>query len=247
MVRLTKIKKNYPKPIEKIIEPNYTSTNGKPRLDVIIAFDTTGSMGSYIREVRKQVYYLGEGLTQRLDTMITFAGIGDHCDGKDWMQIKKPSNDPKQLKRYINNIKNTDGGDEPEAYECLFKYLNEQTYEVPTVLVMVGDAFPHGTGYRSDRGCTKKVDYKVEVKQLHKNLAGFYFVNVGNDSYSRKIQRTMVKSSRYLVDLSRINVLTELVMGLALEEVGEFDKFYEDLKKDRGQNVADEVLHMIRR
>ncbi|MFC1697268.1 hypothetical protein ACFL1H_02975 [Nanoarchaeota archaeon] len=250
MPRLTRIGKKYPIVNKKPPSPD------KSTLDIVVAFDITASMDPYINDVKDKIKYFTEGILNKLDTNIMFAGVGEH-DTRGWplLQITKFHNDLPTLKRCISEMFVYPGGnrDFPEAYECLFKELATYEYKNPTLMVMIGDSIPHGMERRGsgslfgDYGCEDNVDYKVELPKLNNKLEAFYFVTCSDDYDMKRYQRKLVEQDKYFIELSRFNLVTELIMGVAMDLTGNFDSFYKDLKEEQGGDVADEVLRMIRR
>lgn len=219
-------------------------------LTLILAFDTTGSMRAWIQNVREKVAYLAEGLFKLMDIRIGLIGVGDHCDGDFMLQPHAPTTELADLHKSIRQIRGTSGGDYPEAFECLFKHLNEDprwTYDVPTVLVLITDSIPHGMSGAGDAGCPDNVDARAELAKLGKKLKSFYLVNCGSHAAATAVQKTLVKSDNYFLELKDFRRLTNLVMALCMDEVGELDFFMDLLEKQRGKDRRAEVLALLRK
>lgn len=217
-------------------------------LDLILAFDTTGSMRPYIQNVREKIDYLAQGLFKLMDIRIGLIGVGDHCDEQFMIQAHPLTEEIKDLQRAVHDIRGTSGGDYPEAFECLFKHLNEDPRwrtERPLVLVLITDSVPHGMSGEGDAGCPDGVDARVELGRLLQRLRSFYLVNCGNHEASIRIQRTLVRSENYFLQLTDFRRLTNLVMALCMEEVGELDYFMDLLEKQRGKDRRQEVLTLL--
>jgi Mg-chelatase subunit ChlD len=237
------------KPKDSDDEPlTLTPQGARKPLDLILAFDTTGSMRPWIQNVREKVDYLSEGLFKLMDIRIGLIGVGDHCDEQFMIQAHPLTRELADMKRAVHDIRSTSGGDYPEAFECLFKYLNEQPKpERPTVLVLITDSVPHGMSGEGDAGCPDNVDARAELATLMKRLRSFYLVNCGNHEASIRIQKTMVKSENYFLQLTDFRRLTNLVMAVCMDEVGELDYFMGLLEKQRGSDRKQEVLSLLRR
>jgi hypothetical protein len=219
-------------------------------LDLILAFDTTGSMRPYIQNVREKIDYLVQGLFKLMDIRIALIGVGDHCDGRFMLQSYPFSADVEALRRTIHDIRGTSGGDYPEAFECLFRQLNQDPQwrsERPMVLVLITDSVPHGVAGEGDAGCPDGVDARAELAELLPRLRSFYLVNCGNHEASIRIQKTLVRSENYFLQLSNFRRLTNLVMALCMDEVGELDYFMNLLEKQRGKDRRQEVLTLLHR
>jgi hypothetical protein len=226
-------------------------------LDLILAFDTTGSMRTHLRNVREKIEYLVEGLLKLLEIRIAIVGVGDHGDrdresGADLaLQMNPLSGDFAVIRRAVWDIRNTGGGgDGPEAFECLFRHLNvdpQWRYEVPTVLVLITDSVPHGMGRPRDRRCPFGVDARAELERLLPRLKSFYLVNCGGRPKIVELQKQLLKSENYFLQLDNFRRLTNLVMALCMDEVGELDYFMGLLEQQRGKARRDEVLALLRR
>lgn len=115
----------------KVKESITTSSDG--RLDMVIAFDTTGSMAGYINSVKEHVKELIPKLfKQNSDLRIGIVAFGDYCDmpGKDMFgrayQVCELTNDENKLIEFITNAKDTSGGDGDEFYELVIKKIVEE-------------------------------------------------------------------------------------------------------------------------
>ncbi len=219
-------------------------------LTLLLAFDTTGSMRDWIQNVRVKIDYLVQGLLKLMNIEISLIGVGDHCDGPFMLQPTPPSSDLAVLQKAVGVIRNTSGGDYPEAFECLFKHLNEDAmwkWDRPTVLVLITDSIPHGLAPAGDAGCPDGVDARAELGRLLEKLKSFYLINCGNHAAAIEIQKTLVKSENYFLQLKNFWRLTNLVMALCMDEVGELDYFMDLLEKQRGKDRRKEVMELLKK
>ena len=105
------------------------------QLDMVIAFDTTGSMAAYIDDVRKEVSELIPRLFRaNPDLRLGIVAFGDYCDmpnAKEFgdayqcIQLTENEND---LVKFVIESKNTNGGDGDEFYELVIKKIVEETH-----------------------------------------------------------------------------------------------------------------------
>lgn len=145
-------------------------------LDMVIAFDTTGSMSAYINAVKNHVKELVPKLFgSNPDLRIGIVAFGDYCDmkskgdfGKAY-QVLDLTNDENKIIEFINNAQNTSGGDGDEFYELVIKKITEETSwrEGSTkAVLLIADACPHSIGYTyTGRVENNQIDWKEEAKK----------------------------------------------------------------------------------
>ena len=158
----------------KVKESTTTSLDG--RLDMVIAFDTTGSMSRYISAVKEHVKELIPKLfKQNPDLRIGIVAFGDYCDmpskyefGRAY-QVCELTDDENKLMKFIINAKNTSGGDGDEFYELVIKKIVEETNwrEGSTkAVLLIADAEPHKVGYScSNIVVNNQIDWREEAKK----------------------------------------------------------------------------------
>ena len=146
------------------------------RLDMVIAFDTTGSMASYIGAVKEHVKELVPKLfKQNPDLRIGVVAFGDYCDmpskdefGKAYQVCELTDNENKLIE-FITNAQNTSGGDGDEFYELVIKKIVEETNwrEGSTkAVLLIADANPHKVGYSyEDRVVNNQISWRKEARK----------------------------------------------------------------------------------
>lgn len=131
--------------------------------DMVIAFDTTGSMRSYIAAVRKHVEKTINDLFETVPNLrLKIVAFGDYCDmvrpqgegpatefGKAY-QVIELTDDKAKLIQFVQDAKDTGGGDGDEFYELvLHRIINESTWrsEANKAILLIADCDPHEVGY----------------------------------------------------------------------------------------------------
>ena len=127
------------------------------KLDMVIAFDTTGSMASYIGAVRQEVSDLIPKLFKdNPDLRLGIVAFGDYCDMPNAQEFGKayqcimPTDNENELIRFIKESQDTSGGDGDEFYELVIKKIVEETpwrEDSNRSILLIADARPHGIGY----------------------------------------------------------------------------------------------------
>lgn len=160
------------KELPKVVEPS--TTDGM--LDMVIAFDTTGSMSAYINAVKTHVKELVPKLfSSNPDLRIGIVAFGDYCDMRskdnfgEAYQVLDLTNDENKIIKFINEAQDTSGGDEDEFYELVIKKITEETAwrEGSTkAVLLIADAAPHKVGY-SYKGIIRnaQIDWREEAKK----------------------------------------------------------------------------------
>lgn len=174
------VKKTVPvkKIVAKKVVAKKVSKVPSEKTDYVIAFDTTGSMSSYIQSVKSHVETLVSNLLKNSsDLKIKIVAFGDYCDMRSATNFgnayqESPLTDNKKvLIDFIKNAQNTGGGDNDEFYELVIKKINEETpwRNGKKAVLLIGDAPPHGVGY-SCRGYIQgnTIDWRKEAQNAKK-------------------------------------------------------------------------------
>ena len=145
-------------------------------LDMVIAFDTTGSMSAYINAVKTHVKELVPKLfSSNPDLRIGIVAFGDYCDMKSKSifgsayQVLDLTNDENKIIKFINEAQRTSGGDGDEFYELVIKKITEETAwreDSTKAVLLIADAAPHKVGY-SYKGIVSnaQIDWREEAKK----------------------------------------------------------------------------------
>lgn len=153
-----------------------STTASDGMLDMVIAFDTTGSMCSYIEAVKKHVIDLIPKLFAANPRLkVSIVAFGDYCDmhsknnfGDAYQVIDLTDNENKLIK-FVKEARNTGGGDSDEFYELVIKKIVEETSwrEGSTKSVLlIADDNPHEIGYHFGNIIrNNQIDWRDEAKK----------------------------------------------------------------------------------
>lgn len=115
-------------------------------LDIVIAMDTTGSMGGEIETVKKRIVSIGGALLKKVpDARISIVSYKDHGDDYVVKGVSLTS-DLDEIQNFLAKIKAGGGGDPPEAVEEGLKWAifnNEFRPSARKVVLLFGDRPPH--------------------------------------------------------------------------------------------------------
>lgn len=146
--------------------------------DIMICFDTTGSMYPAIAQVRKNVDTLVKKLFKDIpDVRISVLAHGDYCDERSTYITKMLdfTTDKEKICDFVKNVEATHGGDADECYEFALYQARTASWKSGTSksLIMIGDANPHSPNYSLN---FKKLDWKNEANLLSESGVKIYSV-----------------------------------------------------------------------
>ncbi|XP_045199051.2 uncharacterized protein LOC123553388 [Mercenaria mercenaria] len=166
-------------------------------MEIVFSFDTTGSMYSYLEEVRGRV----SDMIQRLQADIPGIKIaifahGDYCDRKTYVtKYIDFTDDVAKLVAFVNNVKRTSGGDADECYELVLHEVRTKLTWTPgsqRALVMIGDCRPHEPDYSQNK---LKLDWRKEADSLAVVGVRIYSVQCGSNSYADEFYGDIAKKT----------------------------------------------------
>lgn len=212
---------------EKTEKKELPASDGK--LDMVIAFDTTGSMRSYIDAVKEHVKVLIPKLfKQNPDLRIGIVAFGDYCDmpskdrfGKAY-QVCELTDNENRLIEFITKAQNTSGGDGDEFYELVIKKIVEETNwrEGSTkAVLLIADARPHTVGY-SYNGIVvnNQIDWREEAKKAAEKGIKFDTLTITGEKWYKELSEMTNGISAPFKSSSKTS---QLVEAAALARGGE--------------------------
>lgn len=177
-----------------LIKINNEQTVVDGKLDMVIAFDTTGSMRSYLDDVKRHITTLiPQLLSDNVDMRIGIVAFGDYCDMKsanefgNAYQVLYPTNNKSTIMEFISRAKDTHGGDADEFYELVIKKIVEETpwrEEATKTVLFIADCDPHGVGY-SYHPIVKnaQIDWREEAKKASEKGIQFDTISIHGTSH----------------------------------------------------------------
>ena len=178
--------------------------------DVCFVVDSTGSMGSYIAQVKDSIDSIVKSLTlpqcglRKPGASIIISSIRlacvayrDHCDGAKRFQVLDFTNDVSHFRDFLSNLSPDGGADEAEdVIGALDKTRSLKWSKESGVkqIFHMGDAPPHGTTFHDGKsgdsyptGHPSDPDYRKLFNWLTKEMGIFYVFGKINDSTNRMI------------------------------------------------------------
>lgn len=170
------------------------------KLDMVIAFDTTGSMARYIEAVRQEVAELIPRLFKDNDDLrLGIVAFGDYCDMEnpqrfgDAYQYILPTANANDLIKFVRSSKDTSGGDWPEFYELVIKKIVEETpwREGSTrSVLLIADAIPHELGYSYENFVTgNQIDWRKEAQKAANKKIKIDTVTITDEPWFKELSK----------------------------------------------------------
>lgn len=168
------------------------------KLDMVIAFDTTGSMAAYIGAVRREVADLIPKLFKdNPDLRLGIVAFGDYCDminaqefGIAYQSIM-PTDNENELVRFIKESRDTSGGDGDEFYELVIKKIVEETpwrEGSSRSILLIADAWPHNLGYSYENIIRdNKIDWREEARKAAEKKIKIDTVTITDAEWFREL------------------------------------------------------------
>ena len=213
--------------VKSKVRERITASDGK--LDMVIAFDTTGSMARYIDAVKEHVKELIPKLfKQNPDLRIGIVAFGDYCDmpskynfGKAY-QVCELTDDENKLIKFIISAQNTGGGDSDEFYELVIKKIVEETNwreDSTKAVLLIADAEPHKVGYNyRNIIINNQIDWREEAKKAAKKGIKFDTLTIYETEWYKELSSI---TNGVSAPFSTSSKTSQLVEAAALARGGE--------------------------
>jgi hypothetical protein len=219
-------------------------------LDMVIAFDTTGSMAAYIEAVRKEVAELVPRLFKdNEDLRLGIVAFGDYCDMNnaqdfgDAYQCLMPTNNENDIIKFIRESKDTSGGDGDEFYELVIKKIVEETpwREGSTrAILLISDAEPHPLGYTyKDYVVGNQIDWRKEASKAAEMKIKIDTVTITDNPWYKELSKMTNGISVPFASGHKTARLVEtatMARG-SMESRIKFDKLFDECKDEELHNV----------
>ncbi|MDP3276842.1 MAG: vWA domain-containing protein [Deltaproteobacteria bacterium] len=212
-------------------------------VELVISFDTTGSMYPCLTQLRRSA----EGVVKRLFKEIPGLRVGvishgDYCDGDKMITMMDLTDDEKKVVKFINSAPQTGGGDLPEAYEQALHTARSMNWTAGRnkVVVLIGDDVPHEP---NDKQNKDKVDWRNELNLLLEAGVHVYGVHAmpGIRKHSKKFYEQIAKlGGGFYLTLDQFSYITDLVLAVAYKQVSDeqLQKFEEEVVREKRMNKS---------
>ena len=220
-------------------------------MDVVISFDTTGSMRSCIYEVKRKVAEVIQRLfTEHEDLRVGIIAHGDYCDTDTYITKQfQLSNKCDDLVAFVNSIGFTGGGDSDECYELVLQEAKSFDWrDGEKILIVVGDADPHRVGYRYHTH-TNIIDWKQEAKELANSGVKIYPVQCLSHSSTNWWNELATLGNGTKLDLHQFTDILRLFSAVVYKTVSieKVEAYREELQSEGllNRNLAQIIDNLL--
>lgn len=211
-----------------IVEPGSSSSHERKKnegvmgsshcMDIVFVFDTTGSMAAALHKVRENIRQTSERLLQRLPNLqIAIVAVADYSDVYTEKHIDF-TNDCAALTRFLESVEDTDGADEPEAYELGLRVVADLKWRgvARRAFVFFGDAYPHPPSFT-----TENIYWRDELARLADRDIRCYAINCGK-SWSGKLffQEVAGQTGGVYLTVDSFDNVNHLALAICFREAG---------------------------
>lgn len=212
------------------------------KVEVLITFDTTGSMYPCLTQVRRQVANLLKTLNEKVPNIrLAVLAHGDYGNAYVTKSIDLTTNS-QALIRFVETVDAcTTNLDWKECYELALREALTKFSWTPgaeRAIVMIGDAEPHDIS--SSRNLNK-IDWRAEAVEIKKQGFHFYAVQaMGNKESSLKFWKPLAELTNGLhLQLDQFSDTTEFILAICQHIDGGADQVrtYCDEMRARGTTI----------
>jgi hypothetical protein len=218
-------------------------------IDVVISFDTTGSMYPCLTEVRQNV----EGLINQLfvdvpNIRIGLIAHGDYCDGARMYSSVDLTDDRSKLVSFIRRAERTSGGDAEECYEYVINRVRSFSWAAgkSRAFILIGDDVPHGPSYPDNKG---RLDWRNELKILHELGVKTYPVQALARRHADLFYDEMARiAGTVKITLDQFSYVADLIKAITYAQLGNerVEQFEQQLKsQQRTSRTLDRAFSAI--
>ena len=222
-------------------------TSAQSGLNVVFAFDTTGSMYPFFEQVKKSISSMVGDISQKVKKakfgLVAWKNHGDESyfeNEKAFLAVGLTEN-ISLIKEAMGKVPKGGGG--KDALTCLedvFHYLNHEVgweSQAHKIVVLIGDMPPHGVLDPKTK-CPFGYDWEKEVAELQRQDVKIYsvFCHEEEELSSRinKVKEFFKGASSTtdgkFLELAEIDDITDVLVGICLKLTGHLDDFIEILE-----------------
>ncbi len=210
----------------------------KKGIDLVISFDTTGSMYPCLSQLRRKVQESIRKLFREIpDLRVGIIAHGDYYDSvvpsSYVVKALDLTTDQSKICNFVQTVGKTYGGDAPECYELVLHEARGLTWKAgkAKAFVLIGDDVPHGPEYkehvRLPSGKTvlvenkKRLDWRNEIDVLQQMNVSVYGVQALNRKTATPFYEEIArKTGGFHLALDQFSHISDLITAIAFKQEG---------------------------
>jgi hypothetical protein len=220
--------------------------------EIVVSFDTTGSMYPCLTQVRRNVEDTVRKLFADIPNLrIGVIAHGDYCDGGDWRSELGLNSNEEAVCNFIRTAPRTGGGDSPEAYEAVINAARKfyWTDGANKAFVLIGDDIPHPVGYHTPCYHDSAVNtyaWQTEARHLHEDRdVTIYSIQCLGNKYATRFYEDLAQiGGGYKLNLNQFSIITDLLKAICYKQANQLPKFEEELQ-NRGTVIDISLLQNL--
>ena len=218
-------------------------------VDIVISFDTTGSMYPCLAEVRRHVTTMTERLFREIPHLrLAILSHGDYCDAPLTLTVQDFTSDVAVIRESVESAPATSGGDYPECYELVLQRTRTLGWRPDATvksLILIGDAPPHGPTENPT-----KIDWRVEAEALaNRNIQVFAVqcLNRGNREAFDFYSTVSTVTGGYHVFLDQFAYIKDMIQAICFKQYHPelLEKYAEDVQAAGGGGMSQTMRLMF--
>jgi hypothetical protein len=207
---------------KELLIASFAATSADRDVEIVFSFDTTGSMYCCLEEVKREIGTMVERLSRDIPGVrIGIIAHGDYCDDavQSCLDVLDFSSDRTHIADFINNVKETGGGDAPECYEYALRKASGMSWSAACqnkALVMIGDDIPHPPSYTNLR-----LSWKEELQKLKSAGVKVYGVQALSNRHAKPFyQYAADATGGVYINFKDFTLITDMFLAICYREYG---------------------------
>ena len=207
----------------------------EPGIDILFSFDTTGSMYTCLDLIRQKVDEVITKISSNMDVRVAIIAHGDFYDVNKTYLMKSLdfTQDLDEIKTFLSDIEQTNGGDGPECYELVLREAQAFSWgqDRSKALVLIGDDVPHEPSYTD-----LAIDWRAELQALMDASIKIYAVQANRNKAAAPFYEELAeKSGGFLIHLSELDWIEHMFVALCYRQHSpdKFENYRLDLIWDK--------------
>lgn len=193
-------------------------------VEVVITFDTTGSMYPCLAQVRREVEATIKRLHRDIPNIrIGIIAHGDYCDaGRSYVtRVLDLTDDVDTVVDFVQKVGQTGGGDAPECYELVLHEARQLSWTrgATKVVALIGDDVPHGPDYPQN---VKKLDWRNELGLLLEAGISVYGIQALGNAHAAPFYQEIAKmTGGFHLQLEQFSRAQEMILAVCYKQTGD--------------------------